>query len=215
MTDCHCCGTDQQFDRGTARADLQRFRRHGPDPATRLLLVALQDCPLPPEPTLLDIGGGVGTIHHALLDQGFTRATHIDASEAYLAVAAEETQRRGHGDRVTFAYADFRAIASTTAPADVVTLDRVFCCDPDYQALLAAAAEHAQRFLALTYPHARWYTRLYIATKNAWRRVRGQPFRAFVHPPAAMIAVLEAHGLRRRWAGSTWIWQAELFERAA
>jgi hypothetical protein len=50
---------------------------------------------------------------------------------------------------------------------------------------------------------------------NAWRRLRGHPFRAYVHPPAAMTAVLEGRGLRRRWTGGTWIWSAELFERAA
>jgi magnesium-protoporphyrin O-methyltransferase len=157
----------------------------------------------------------VGTIHHVLLDRGFARATQIDASQAYLAVAAAEAERCGHRGRVTFAHADFRALAPTTPPADVVTLDRVVCCDPDYRSLLADAADHAQHFLAFTYPHARWYTRLFVATKNAWRRILGQPFRAFIHPPAAMIAVLEAHGLRRRWAGETRIWRAELFERAA
>jgi magnesium-protoporphyrin O-methyltransferase len=116
---------------------------------------------------------------------------------------------------VTFAHADFHALAPTTPPADVVTLDRVVCCDADYARLLGAAADHAQRLLAFTYPHDRWYTRLAVATLNARWRLRGRPFRAYVHPPEAMIAVLEARGLRRRWAGGTWIWRAELFERAA
>jgi len=215
MTSCHCCATDQQFDQRTAQADLRRLHRRGPDPATKLLLTAVQDSPLPPQPTLLDIGGGIGTIHHTLLDHGFAHATQIDASQAYLTVAAVEAERRGHVGRVTFAHADFRALAPTTPPADVVTLDRVVCCDPDYAGLLGAAAEHAQRLLAFSYPHARWYTRLVVATMNAWRRLRGHPFRAYIHSPTAMIAVLEGRGLRRRWAGGTWIWRAELFERAA
>jgi magnesium-protoporphyrin O-methyltransferase len=215
MTSCHCCATDQQFDRHIAQRDLQRFHRRGPDPATKQLLAAVQDSPLPPQPSLLDIGGGIGTIHHTLLAHGFAHATQIDASQAYLTVAAAEAERRGHRPWVTLAHGDFHTLASTTPPADVVTLDRVVCCDPDYAGLLGAAADHARCFLAFTYPHARWYTRLFVAALNAWRRLWGHPFRAYVHSPAAMTAVLEARGLRCRWAGATWIWRVELFERAA
>ena len=215
MTTCHCCASDQQFDRRLAHHDLRRFHRRGPDPATRQLLAAVQASSLPANPTLLDIGGGIGTIHHVLLAHGFARAAQIDASQAYLAVAVAEAARLGHSDRVTFAHADFRAVAPTVAPADVVTLDRVVCCDPDYAGLLGAAADHAQHLVAYTYPRPHWYTRVFVATVNAWRRLRGHPFRAYVHPPAAMTAVLEGRGLRRRWTGGTWIWSAELFERAA
>jgi hypothetical protein len=215
MTSCHCCATDLRFDQRIAQRDLRRFHRHGADPATKQLLTAVQNGPLPPQPTLLDIGGGIGTIHHTLLDHGFAHATQIDASQAYLTVAAAEAERRGHLPRVTLAHADFRALAPTTPPADVVTLDRVVCCDPDYAGLLGAAADHALRLLAFTFPHARWYTRLFVATMNAGYRLWGNPFRAYIHSPAAMTAVLEGRGLRRRWAGGTWIWRVELFERAA
>jgi magnesium-protoporphyrin O-methyltransferase len=215
MTSCHCGATEQQFDRGIAQRDLRRFLRRGPDPATRQLLDAVLQSSLPPDPTLLDIGGGIGAIQHVLLDHGFAHATQIDASQAYLAAAAAESARRGHSSRVTFAHGDFRAVAPTTAPADLVTLDRVVCCDPDYVGLLEAAAAHARRLLAFTYPRARWSARTVVATMNAWRHLRGDPFRAYVHPPAAMKAVLERGGLRPRWTGGTWIWSAELFERTA
>ncbi|HSB55705.1 MAG TPA: class I SAM-dependent methyltransferase [Gemmatimonadales bacterium] len=214
MTSCHCCATDQQFDRRIADRDLRRFLRRGPDPATRQLLTAVQQCTLPSHPTLLDIGGGIGIVHHTLLDCGFGQAIQIDASQAYLAVASTEAARRGHADRVTFTHADFRTVAATTPAAAVVTLDRVVCCDPDYVGLLGSAADHAKRLLAFTYPRARWYTRLFVATMNGWRRLLGHPFRAYIHPPAAMRAVLEDRGLRRRWTGATWIWHADLFERA-
>lgn len=215
MTSCHCGATDQEFDRRRARHDLRRLRRRGPDPGTQQLLSAIREATLASGPTLLDIGGGVGTIHHALLDQGFRQATHVDASTAYLAVAAEEARRLGHADRVTFRHADFRDVAGDIPAADVVTLDRVVCCDPDYLSLLAAAAHHARRLLGFTFPRARWYTRTFVTAANAWRQIRGTAFRAYIHPPAAMTAILEKHGFRRRWTGGTWIWAAEVFERAA
>ena len=215
MTSCHCCASDKEFDRRRARRDARRFRRRGPDRGTQQLLTAIREASLPPNPTLLDIGGGVGTIHHALLDRGFGEATHIDASAAYLAVADEEAQRLGHAGRVAFQYADFREVAASLAVADVVTLDRVVCCDPDYRSLLVAAADHARHLLGFTFPRSRWYNRAFVGMANAWRRLQGAAFRAYVHPPEAMTAVLEKHGLRRRWRGGTWIWAVEVFERVA
>jgi magnesium-protoporphyrin O-methyltransferase len=194
---------------------MSRLRRRGPDPGTRRLLGAIRAATLPPDPTLLDIGGGVGAIHHLLLDQGFRRATHVDTSTAYLAVAAEEAQRLGHADRVSFRHADFRDVVAELPPADVVTLDRVVCCDADYAGLLEAAADRTRLILGFTFPRARWYTRGFVAVANAWRRIRGATFRAHVHPPAAMMAVLEKHGLRRSWSGGNWIWAVEVFERTA
>jgi magnesium-protoporphyrin O-methyltransferase len=204
---------DTEFGDAIARRELRRFQRRGPNPATRKLLDALRQAPLPKEPTLLDVGGGIGAIHHVLLDAGFARAAQIDASRAYLAVAEAEARRRGHGPRISFAHGDFHALAAGTAAADVVTLDRVVCCDPDFAHLLGAAADHARHALALTYPHDRWYTRLFVRAINLMRRLRRDPFRAYIHPPAAMAAVLESRGLHRRFTGGTRIWSAELFER--
>jgi hypothetical protein len=213
MIASQCCATDQEFDPRVARRDLRRFRRRGPNRATLQLVAAVQDAPLSPQPTLLDIGGGVGAIHHLLLDSGFARAVQIDASAAYLSVAAAEAQRLGHTDRVTFQHADFQAVAADVPPAEVVTLDRVVCCNPDFTGMLGAAADHARRLVGFTYPRPRWLARVIVAIANGWRRLWGHSFRVYVHSPTAMTAVLERRGMRRRWVGGTWIWAAELFER--
>ena len=213
MTTCQCCAADREFDPAIARRELRRFQRKGPSLATGQLLEAVRGGSLPREPSVLDVGGGIGAIHHVLLDRGFARATHVDASQAYLAVARDEAERRGHKGRVTFAHGDFRDLAATTPAADVVTLDRVVCCDPDFAGLLNAAADHARHLLGFTYPRDAWFTHAFVAVINAWRRFRGEAFRAYIHPPEAMDAVLQARGLRRRWAGGTRIWRVEVFER--
>ena len=215
MTCSHCVVTDRQFDAAIARADLKRFRRRGPDAATRKLLAAVQAAELPAEATLLDIGGCIGAIHHRLLDQGFARAVHVDASTAYIAAAKGEAERLGHGERVTFRHADFRAVAEEIAMADVVTLDRVVCCDPDYGGLLRAAADHARRLLSFTYPRRNWLSRAIAEVGNRWRALWGDPFRSYIHSPTAMAAVVERAGLQRRWEGGMIVWAVVVFERSA
>jgi magnesium-protoporphyrin O-methyltransferase len=213
MNCCRRCVTAAQFDDKVARKDLLRFRHRGPDKPTRQILAAVQSRHLPPDPTLLDIGGGIGAIHHLLLDQGFTTATHIDASDAYLELAAEEAKQRGHADRVRFVLAEFPAEGSPVTPADVVTLNRVVCCFPDYAGLLGAAASHSRRALVFSYPRPRWPFHLYVAINNAYRRLRRLEFRSFVHPPRLMKAVLEEAGMRQAWEGGTWVWAVELYTR--
>jgi SAM-dependent methyltransferase len=210
---CHCQATDEQFDARFAQRDLKRFQRRGPDASTRQLLAAIGGIPLPPQPSLLDVGGGIGAIHHVLLERGFARAMQVDASAAYLAVAAPEAERRDHAGRVDFLHADFPEVASSLPLAEVVTLDRVVCCYPDCARLLGAAADRAKWLVAFSYPRPRWIVRLIVAAFNFTNRLRGRAFRAYVHPPATMAAALERAGLHRRWAGGTWFWAVEAFER--
>jgi magnesium-protoporphyrin O-methyltransferase len=113
---------------------------------------------------LLDIGAGVGAIHHTLVDQGIERAIHVDASPAYLAAAREEAERRGHGDRVEFRRGDFVELAPGVPVADVVTLDRVICCYPEMRELVTLAGERAHAAFGAVFPRDEWWARVW-----AWR----------------------------------------------
>lgn len=213
MSCLECRDLDEQFDPAIARRELSRYRKRGAEPATRLLIRAIEDSKIAAGATLLDVGGGVGAIQHELLDRGFSSALQVDASSAYLKASADEADRVGHTARAAFRHANFREIASELPEFDVVTLDRVVCCDPDYATMLDGAASRARRLVALTYPRDHWPVRLVVAAANALRRLTGRSFRAYVHKPAEMAAVLEGNGLKRRWNGGTIVWAAEVFER--
>jgi magnesium-protoporphyrin O-methyltransferase len=214
MAFCDCCNPlESFFNSKTARRDLKRFRKRGPAKQTRSLLGAIEQAPLPQSPTLLDIGGGVGAIHHRLLEQGFSQATHIDAAMAFIDAARDEAQRLGHAGRVSFHHGDFRKLVQDAPEVDVVTLDRVVCCDPDFRTMLGGAAAHARHLVGFTYPRPRWISRGLFAFLNFVQRHFGNGFQAYVHPPDEMAGVLERSGMRRRWAGGTWFWAAEVFER--
>jgi 2-polyprenyl-3-methyl-5-hydroxy-6-metoxy-1,4-benzoquinol methylase len=206
------CAAESQFDRKVAERDLRRYRRRGPDVTTRLLLEEIRRWPLEGR-RLLDVGGGIGVISAELADNGVASATMVEASPAYLEVARREAGSR-YGSRPTeFILGDFAAIAGTLADADVVTLDRVVCCYPDGEALLREAAARTRQLLAFTYPRDRWYIRMMIALENFRRRLTGNKFRAFVHPPQRLDAALEAAGLVREARRKTLVWTIELYRR--
>lgn len=192
--------------------ELRKYRERGPMKTTRMLVEALKAEGVESR-TLLDIGGGVGAIQHELLKAGAHHATGVDASAACLAAAAEEAARQGHIDRVRHHHGDFVDRAPEVAPADVVTLDRVICCYHDVEALVGRSAERAQRLYGVVYPRRTWWTWISFRLINVVNRLRRTSFRAFLHPPTAVDALIRAHGLTQRFYGKTFLWQVVVYGR--
>lgn len=216
MTCSQCSGIEEQFNDAIARKSLKRFRRRGPDRTTRLLIEGLRlalDRDRKPGTGLLDIGAGVGAIHHVLLTDGVEHAVHVDASPAHLAAAREETERRGHSGLVEFMRGDFVDMADHVPPADVVTLDRVICCYHEMPRLVRLSAEHALRLYGAVYPRGTTLMRAGIFAINLLMRIKRSPFRTFQHDPVAIDAVLRTAGLQRRHIRRTFGWEIVVYER--
>ncbi len=218
MACAQCDGIEKEFGEAQAARKLRSYQRRGPDKTTRLLIAAIRSALRDTgarSVELLDIGAGIGAIHHELLDGQVSRATHLDASTAHLALARQETERRGHGDRVSFVYGDFVASASSIPPADVVTLDRVICCYHDMPSLVRASAQKAQRLYGAVYPRGAGWMGVGIGIINLVQRLKRSPFRVYHHSPVEIDAILRASGLARRTAQTTFAWEVVLYERVA
>ena len=210
---CNCCEiTDNAFSEAEARSELKNYSRKGPPKQTRLILETIRSFDVK-HADLLDIGGGIGAIHHELLEDVADAATHVDASSAYLKEAKAEAARRGHSQRVSFIHADFTDVAANLPKADIVTLDRVVCCYPDFRGLLKAAADHSRKVLALTYPREIWYLRIFLKAANFFQRLRNDPFRVFLHPIADMDALIKKEGFERVSMQRLFVWEMALYQR--
>ena len=129
MIAASCCGpATNHFGSLRAQDDLSEYRRHGPTGPARLMLDLLRQANVTPS-TLLDIGAGVGVLHHELLLAGVERAVHVEGAAAYVQAAQSEARRRGQLDRVRFIHGDVVAAATgeDLGPAELVTLNRVVC----------------------------------------------------------------------------------------
>ena len=164
---------------------------------------------LEPE-TLLDVGAGIGVLHHELLGGSVQLAVHVEAAAAYVEAARSEARQRGHEPRIRFLHGDFISLAPALACADLVTLDRVVCCYPDLDSLLRAAVTKTGRYLAISFPRDRWYMRVHMWWQNGRRRRAGDPFRTFVHPISRIHAVLREAGFQIRLARKTFGWEVDV-----
>src|SRR6185295_18261576 len=89
--------------------------------------------------------------------------------------------------------------------------DRVVCCYPDDRALIDESLRHARHSVALSYPRDAWHVKLVTSFENLVRRVRGNPFRTFVHSAAAMQRRIEDAGFRLASRTSTIAWRADVY----
>jgi magnesium-protoporphyrin O-methyltransferase len=165
--------------------------------------------------SVLEIGGGVGELQVELLSRGARRATNLEISHGYETEAAALLERSGMADRVTRRFVDIAVSPDAVEPADVVVLHRVVCCYPDYERLLSAAAGHAKRLLVFSHPPRNVLSKMIIGCVNQLQRIRGSDFRAFVHPPAAMIKVAQEQGLSVSYQHRALSWNVVGLERLA
>lgn len=189
--------------------DALRYRRHGLDAWSRRVVAFLRESGVDGA-TVLEVGGGVGAIQLELLKAGAARAVNVELSPAYEEDAAALAREAGVEDRVERRLFDFAARPDDADPADFVILHKVVCCYPDYRSLVGAAAAHARHALVLTFPRDEWWTRAGFGAVNVVQRLRRQAFRAYLHPPAAVVGVARDGGLEpaRRDRGALWLFEA-------
>jgi 2-polyprenyl-3-methyl-5-hydroxy-6-metoxy-1,4-benzoquinol methylase len=202
------------FNQRFARRLANRYRKHGLDPTARTMVEFLGALGLEGA-SVLEIGGGVGEIEIELLKTGAARAQNLELSPAYQQQARTLAGQAGVQGRIDWRLHDLAADPGAVAPADLVVLHRVVCCYPDYERLLGSAADHARRALVFSYPSRNPLSRVFYSTFNLVMRLIHSSFRGFAHPPGAMLAVLEDHGLRRTYQRRSRIWQVAGLERVS
>lgn len=207
-----CCaphapdGFDREFDARFARRLARRYRRAGLTPSARTVLDFASSVGLRGA-SVLEIGGGIGDLQVEALKRGASHTTNVELSSAYEPEAArllDEAGLRGRATRVLGV--DLAATPAAVEPADIVLLHRVVCCYPDYERLLAAAAGRGRRAVVFSHPSHNLVTRATARLVNTVYAITGNPYRAFAHPPEAMVAVLRRGGFEPRHRARSGPW---------
>jgi predicted TPR repeat methyltransferase len=209
-----CCRPESYgafFTRKGAERALRRYRKRGLDPLAERIASIVRERGVRGA-TVLEVGGGIGSLEVELLASGAERATNVELSPEYEQAAAELAREHGLQDRLERRIGDFVADDSV-GHADAVVMNRVVCCYPDYDALVGAAAERTRRLLVFTFPRERALVRGAFRLMNLWLRLTRNDFRGFVHPVRAMIEVAQRQGLTPVLQHRGRFWQLAALER--
>jgi hypothetical protein len=194
------------FNQRFARRLANRYSKHGLDKTARTMVEFLRALGIE-DASVLEIGGGVGEIEIELLKAGAARARNLELSPHTRNMRARSPGRQGSKGASTG--------ASTISPRTPGRWSRPTWCYPDYEQLLGAAADHTRRGLVFSYPPRNALSRAFYGVFNQVMRLTKSGFRGFAHPPGAMLAVLEDHGLRRTYERRSRIWQVAGLERGS
>jgi magnesium-protoporphyrin O-methyltransferase len=213
MSDC-CSpkGYRQIFSEKNARGEAKRYRRKGLDGTSRRIADLLKERGVEGK-SLLEVGGGIGTIQIELLKAGIARAINVELTPTYEKAADQLVREAGVADRVERKVTDFAEAVPDVEVADFVVMNRVLCCYPDMPKLAGAAAERARRALVLSFPNDRWWTRLGLTVVNLGFRVFRVQFQVFMHSPKLILATVERHGFTTRFNQRGMVWQVATLER--
>lgn len=218
MSEPCACPPDQH------RADVERIASHfderfqdwqpvGPE-ATDMLFGWLQQEGLEGS-TLMDLGCGTGELIQRALEAGATRATGADLSSEAIAVASELMHDAGLDERVDLWVGD--AAVEPLEPHDVVVLDKVICCYPDADALIARSTAAATRLYAFALPESQGFwgfvARLRWFVFDLVERIRGDTLPRFIHDRSEVEARVVAAGFRPLHTARQFVWFVGVYAR--
>jgi SAM-dependent methyltransferase len=136
-----CC-----FDRESQHM-LEDFRQNGLSDTATTILSALKARGIAGT-TSLELGCGVGGLTLRLLREGVTSARGIDLSPKVVDAARSLAAEEGFSGSVTFEVGD--GATTPLGKADLVMLDAVICCYPDFPALIGNSSAAARLYYALS-----------------------------------------------------------------
>ena len=154
------------------------------------------------------------------LQRGAEKASGIDLAAGAIVQARSLAAERGLAERASFAVGD--GSVEPLVPHDVVALNRVLCCYPKVDQLLANSLGATGAVYAYTAPvHTGimgLFNRVSVAISNLWFAIRRRKFlgfRAFVHDLDEVDRTIGTAGFQRVHASRVRaVWQLAVFTRA-
>jgi SAM-dependent methyltransferase len=171
----------------------------------------------PTDRTVIELGCGRGGLLLRLVQAGAARATGLDLSPTSIEAARNRFEQAQLSERADLSVGD--AARVPLEPHDWVILDRVMCCYPDVEGLLANTLPAARQIYAFTVPTSRGWrgvaARLEEWFENAWNTLRGRPCPGYVHDLDLIEERLAVAGFQLRHRDRQRLWHIAIYERSA
>lgn len=199
-----CCETDGQRKMNT------RLSRK----ARRELIRGLEDMGIQGK-TVLEVGSGPGDLTRKLIRLGAARAVGIDLAEQWLEEARKRASAEGISEQVEYRVGN--GARDSLEMYDIVVLDKVICCYPNWVELVDNTSSAAQGTYGFVIPRSDGFSsfivRAFIAIDRFMLKLKKCGFTAFVHDYSKIHSRLLNHGFKRTHLSRGPIWVTAVYVR--
>ncbi|MEM6801714.1 MAG: hypothetical protein AAF696_09950 [Bacteroidota bacterium] len=209
-----CCNTTYQgtFDDKRAKKELKEYEASGIKENSQALYQLLQLLDLR-DKSMLEIGGGIGSLIFESFTLGLKTAQYVDISEAYFHTFKSALKARNLEDKVAIHLGDFVVLEEKVQKADLVVLDKVICCYEDYEALVQNSTAKAASWYAITIPKDSWWIKILFSYFIFLKRLKKDFFRPYIHKHRLIFDQIHKAGFQLKEERKNFMWKSFLFER--
>ena len=208
-----CCQNyDGVFDDRMAKSIQKRYEKKGVRPSSKRLVKALQQYNWRGN-SQLDIGGGIGAIFFELVPKGMATVCNVDISKAFLSVFQKMALERSLAENIDFRNADFLDVKDELETFDLVTLDKVICCYPDYVNLVEESVKRCNKVYAYVMPRDVWWVKMGQWFGQKLMNLFKINFTVYVHPTKGVSDILEQYGFVQKEIKYHWQWMTVVAEK--
>lgn len=213
MNSCCTLSYHTEFDLKLARRELKQYKKSGAKKNSQPMITKLRSLDLH-DKTLLDIGGGIGSVIFELLKEGLQKATYVDISSGYAQIFQEEVEQQKGNNQIEIFQGDFLDLHTEIQPAQLVTLDKVICCYEDYRKLVKYSLNKSQRWYAFIIPRDTWWVKAVHGLELLGRKLIRNSFRTWIHPVNDIRELIVNQGFKEIFKVHRREWLFMIFEKS-
>lgn len=199
-----CCET-----RGQRKSNTRISRK-----AREHLVSGLQEIGLEGR-SILEVGSGPGDLTRLLVQLGAARARGIDLAAQTVEEARKRAAEEHLADKIEYIVGN--GANQALDPHDIVVLDKVICCYPDWRELVGNTSSAARHGYGFVIPRSQgpsaFIVRAFIAILGFTLKLRRCGFKPYVHDYSQIDSHLRQRGFTRRQLYLGPIWMTAVYTR--
>lgn len=212
----HCCGADSLFDKKKAKKEYKKYLKNGPTRVTGRIITQMNKLLSQVDLSsysMIDIGGGIGALQWWFLEKGGGQSIDVDASSGYLDQASSHANKMGWESQTKFIMGDCTDVYPELQKADIITLDKVVCCYPNYEEILKTTCKKSSQYIALSYPMDGFAAQVLRQLGVLLLKIIKNDYRPYVHSVVSIRGIFKEEKFSLVAKDFAFPWHIEIYRK--
>ena len=209
---CCCDNPAAQFFDKESKNFIKKYRKKGIEKVSRMLVEGIEELGIK-DATILEVGGGVGGAHRALLRKGASKAYATELSEEMINAAKIFSEEEGLSDKIEFIHGDIVEMNGEIPDVDITMHDKVVCCYENADGLLEKTLAKTKNIYGFVMPRDYLIPRIGFAFFTFFSKLLKWNFHPFIHPEQPILDRVENAGFRLKYEKQTIIWKVRVYQK--